>query len=60
MKDYLTKIGCFFALFAYVLGFVGGFGYAIYSKAYLIGVCVAVLGIMAFPTAKKLFFKLLN
>lgn len=49
----MKKILCFFGQCAYVLGSVGGFGYALYSKAYLIAVCVAVLAVMAFPTAKK-------
>lgn len=40
-------------LCAYVLGAVGGFGYAMHNKAYLIGVSVILLSLMAFPTVKK-------
>lgn len=43
----------FFGLCAYVLGAIGGLGYALYSKAYLIAVCIVVLAIMAFPKAKE-------
>ena len=49
------KFGSFFGLCAYVLGALGGFGYAIYSKAYLIAVCIVVLAWMAFPKAKEWF-----
>lgn len=45
----------FFGLCAYVLGAIGGFGYALYSKACLIAVCIVVLAIMAFPKAKEWF-----
>lgn len=42
-----------FGIAAWVLGTFGGFGYAIYSKAYLVAIAVAILGAMAFPTVKK-------
>ena len=58
--DTFKKILKFFGLFAYVVGSIGGFGYAMYSKAYFIGVCVVVLAAMAFPTAKKWLDSLLN
>ena len=44
-----------FLLMLYAMGTIGGFGYAMYCKAYLIAVAVLVLAIMAFPTAKRLF-----
>lgn len=50
----------FFGLVAYVLGSIGGFGYAMYSKAYLIAVCIVVLAIMAFPKAKEWFKALME
>ena len=56
----MKKMLYFFGQFAYVLGSVGGFGYALYSKAYLIAVCVAVLAGMAFPTALKWYHKLMG
>lgn len=49
------KFGNFFGLCAYVLGAIGGFGYAMYSKAYLIAACIVVLAVMAFPKAKEWF-----
>lgn len=45
----------FITLALYVLGAIGGFGYACYSGAYLIAVAVLVLAVMAFPTAKRVF-----
>ncbi len=51
----IKKIGYFFGICAYALGAIGGFGYAIYCKAYLIAVAVLVLAAMAFPTLKKFF-----
>lgn len=44
----------FITLALYVLGAIGGFGYACYSGAYLIAVAVLVLSVMAFPTAKRI------
>ena len=45
----------FITLALYVLGAIGGFGYACYSGAYLIAVAVLVLAVMAFSTAKRIF-----
>lgn len=45
----------FFILALYILGAIGGFGYACYSGAYLIAFAVLVLAILAFPTAKRIF-----
>ena len=39
----------------YILGAIGGFGYAVYSGAYLIAVAVVALSVMALPTAWKCF-----
>lgn len=44
-----------FVMFMYALGSIGGFGYAIYSEAYVIATAVVVLAIMAFPQVKKHF-----
>ena len=33
----------------------GGIGYAIYSGAWIKAIAVAVLAVMAFPTAKKFY-----
>ena len=48
----------FIALFLYAMGVIGGIGYAIYSGAWVIAVAVAVLGVLAFPTAKMLYKKI--
>lgn len=45
----------FITLALYVLGAIGGFGYACYSGAYLIAAAVLALAVMAFPTAKRIF-----
>ena len=49
-----------FILMAYAMGTIGGIGYACYSHAYVIAVAVAVLAVMAFPTAKDIFKKWIN
>lgn len=51
----LKKFGYLFGICAYAVGAIGGFGYALYNKAYFIAACV-----MAFPTVKSLFNKLMN
>lgn len=35
------------------VGIVGGVGFSVYNGAYLIAVCVAALGVLAYPTIKK-------
>ena len=52
---------------AYALGSIGGLGYALYCKAYVIAVAVVVLAVavvvlavMAFPTLKKFYNNLIN
>ena len=47
-----------FALMAYLMGAIGGFGYVCYNHAYVIALAVLVLAVMAFPTAKNYFDKL--
>lgn len=54
----VKKILNFFALFAYVVGAIGGIGYSIYGGSWPIAICIAVLAAMAFPTAKKFFQEL--
>lgn len=43
----------FLILALYILGAIGGFGYAVYSGAYLIAVAVVALAVMAWPTVWK-------
>ena len=52
MKKYFVA---FFWLIVYVVGLVGGVGYAAYSVAWIIAICVILLGVMAFPKAKEAF-----
>lgn len=56
----LKKFGYFFAMFAYAVGAIGGFGYALYCKAYFIAACIVILAAMAFPTLKSFYNKLMN
>ena len=49
------KVLYFFEMCAYVLGLMGGLGWALYNKAYLISISIIVLGIMAFPELKRVF-----
>lgn len=49
----MKKFSYLFGLCAYVVGAIGGMGYALYNKAYFIAICVAVLAWMGFPIAKK-------
>lgn len=47
------EIISFIILALYILGAIGGFGYAVYSDAKLIAVAVLALAVMAWPTAWK-------
>jgi hypothetical protein len=47
------KIISLVLFFAYIMGSIGGVGYSIYCKAYVIAVAVVVLAAMAFPAFKK-------
>lgn len=48
-----NQIFSFIILALYILGAIGGFGYAMYSDANLIAVAVLALAVMAWPTAWK-------
>lgn len=54
----MRKYICLILLFLYVMGTIGGIGYACYSGAWVIAVAVLVLGAMAFPTAKEIYKKI--
>lgn len=56
----MKKFWNFFGLCFYAIGAIGGFGYAMYSKAYFIASCVIVLVVLAFPEAKKMFKDMMN
>lgn len=47
-------------LFAYMMGIIGGIGYACYCKAWVIAVAVAILGVLAYPTAKYIYDKMMD
>ena len=55
----MKKIISFFGLFFYLVGALGGFGYACYLHKYFIAACIVVLTIMAWPQMKK-YWKELN
>lgn len=60
-KDtHMKKIGIFFILALYVLGVIGGIGYALYNSAYLIALGVIVVAAMALPTAMSYMDKLME
>lgn len=44
-----------FLLMLYAMGTIGGFGYAMHRKAYVIAVAVLIVAAMAFPTIRKVF-----
>lgn len=54
----MKKILCFIQLCLYALGVIGGLGWTIYSKGYVIAAGVAALGAFAFPYIKKVFKEL--
>ena len=45
-------------LFAYIVGAIGGCGYALYSKAWFVAICVLILAVMALPTVVALVRRL--
>ena len=51
----------YFALIClYILGSIGGIGFACYNHAYLIAVGVAAVALMAFPYIKGVFKKMVE
>ena len=56
MKKYLYLI----ILFLYVMGTIGGICYACYVHEWVITIAVAVVGVMAFPTAKSIYKKIME
>ena len=52
-KETLKKIAAFAVICLYVLGSIGGLGWSLYNRSYLIAVGVAVLAVMAVPTLLK-------
>lgn len=60
MKGFLTKLPYFFGMFAYLVGVVGGLGFALTSRAYVIAAAVAVLAYMALPKFREYIEKLMS
>ena len=54
----MKKILCFIALFLAIVGIIGGIGYALYCKAYVIAFSVFVVGGLAYPQVKRLYMYL--
>ena len=54
-RKVMKKVLIFFALCLYLLGTIGGFGYAAYGGSWPIAVGVAFVGWMAFDKAKNWF-----
>lgn len=57
MKE-ATKIIYFLGLFLYMMGVIGGTAYLFHDHHFVFGVASILMGVMAFPTAKKLYKKL--
>lgn len=49
----MKKLIALVALFMYAIGTVNGIGYSIYIGEWMTALSVAVLAVMAFPTAKN-------
>lgn len=51
----MKKLLSFVVICLWVLGTIGGIGYAIYGGSYPVAAGVAMLAILAWPTVKKHF-----
>ena len=51
----MNKVLAFFIIIAYILGTIGGFGYALYGGSWPIAIAIIVLGVLAFPKVKEAF-----
>lgn len=56
MKEFYYTI----MIFLYILGVVGGIGYAAYNQAYVIVIGIAALAYLAFPKVKEYVKLLIN
>lgn len=56
----MKKFAYLIILFAYVMGTIGGIGYACYVHEWVIAIAVAVVGVMAFPTAKNIYLNMME
>lgn len=53
-KSTLKKIGCFFVVFACLIGTIAGFGISAYNHEWVIAFCVLVLAGCAAPTIVRI------
>ena len=51
----MKKIYYFIMICLWILGVIGGIGYALYCSAWSIAVAIAATGFMAWPTVKEYF-----
>lgn len=56
----MKKFAYLIILFAYVMGTIAGIGYACYVHEWVIAIAVAVVGVMAFPTAKNIYLNMIE
>lgn len=54
-KSTLKKIGCFFGVFACVIGAIAGTGLSAYNHEWVTAACVLVLAGCAVPTIIRMF-----
>lgn len=52
-KSKMKKLIAFIIFCAYILGTIGGFGYAAWGGSWPIAVAVIILAVMAWPTFKE-------
>ena len=58
MKEFLKNLPYFFGICGWLLGTIGGVGYALYAKAWIIAAGVAFLGVLSFPAVRDFVNKL--
>lgn len=51
LKNIMKLLG----IAAYLLAVIGGIGYVLYMKHYLIAISIVILAVMAWPTFRKLW-----
>lgn len=55
----MKKLGYFFGICGWLLGSIGGVGYACYNHAYLIAAAVVFLAVLSFPKVREFVSKLM-
>ena len=58
--EFLRKLGDMAQLALYVLGVIGGLGWTLFEKSYVIAAGVLALGVMAFPHIKGVFKRFID